>query len=273
MLHAALAGQEEPRLPESWVHASDVTSEELRFCPRQWFLMRRDGLRPRARSSHAAQGFSHRMGHLYQDLVTDLLGGAVFGTWRCPCGRVEELSRRPGKCPGCGAAEWRHVETRFVSRRAGISVGIDVLVDVGLPRLKVVEVKGLKPDEFRSLVMPKAEHRLRTALYLRVVADSPTHLRRMVDTDSALVLYVAKGGWGVRDDQVPTWKVAHDSSWSPFKEYEVRRDDVLTKGPWADGAALVKAQKAGKAPPRTCGTQMDRRALACCSRAPCFAEE
>lgn len=273
-LHAALARAEDARRPEDFVHASAVTSTDVEFCPRQWALMRRDGLKERARSVSAAQQFVYEVGHAYQGVVTGLLADCVLGTWECAaCGWVDEVCRRPRERCKCGSSAWRHVETRFVSRSTGIGAGIDLLVDLGGPKLTIVEVKGEQKNEFQKLVMPRAEHRLRTSLYLRVAADSGDLLKRRVDTERALVLYVSKGGFGAQDEAVRSWKVTHDSgTWSPFKEFEVARDDALTQDAWDKGAALARWRKSGELPGRVCGSQVEPRAKACCAVWPCFRE-
>jgi hypothetical protein len=93
--------------------------------------------------------------------------------------------------------------------------------------------------------MPRAEHRLRTSLYMRIVADSPTVLRRAIDTTEARVLYVCKGGWGAQDESVLRWRVPHDGAWSPFKEFSVKA------GRRADRVLLAQGRRAGGVPARS----------------------
>jgi hypothetical protein len=88
------------------------------------------------------------------------------------------------------------------------------------------------------------------------------------------VLYVCKGGWGARDEAVPTWKIPHDvGGWSQFKEFTVHRDDDLTEELWQRAVARERHRRGGPLPGRICATQHDRRATNCRVAWYCFRED
>jgi hypothetical protein len=116
--------------------------------------------------------------------------------------------------------------------------------------------------------MPLAEHRARTALYLRVIAEDPEE-GVDVDTTEARILYVTKGGWGDKDLEVKKWDLT-DGPWSPFKEFVVEASDELT-GPYHEKAVALKARRGGgPMPAGICPTQFCKRAKFCQVHAECF---
>jgi len=257
------------RYHDDWVHASEVTRENPAFCPREWALYNLTGKRGKDTSITAASQLTFNVGHLYQRIVTDLLGKLAVGHWRCHgCGRVHEFTRRPDCC-GKG---YHYEEVRFTSRSSGASCGVDILAQLpGREKLTVVEVKSEKQDEFKKLVMPRAEHRARTSFYLRIIQESGSMYKKVIDTTEARVLYVSKGGWGQKDTSILKWKVPHDGAWSPFKEYVVTRDDALTLPYWEAARRLHEFRTKRIMPVGICGTQFCQRAKSCPVVGACFA--
>lgn len=272
-LHRELVHEDPPRYSPTWVHASEVTRENPEFCPREWALYDVTGRRPRGQDVMAASAVAFAMGRTYQGLVTEWLASRAVGNWSCvACWHRHEFCRKPGVCESCGGKlGFRYVEMRFTSRKSGISCGVDVLVDLPTRvKLTLVEVKTEKQDTFKSLVMPRAEHRVRTALYLRIISESGDAYKKAIDTTQARVLYVSKGGWGQKDPSVLKWKITGDGGWSPFKEYVVERDDVLTRPYHASAQKLHRFRSGGVVPHGICPTQFTQRAKSCPVVGTCF---
>lgn len=121
--------------------------------------------------------------------------GRAVGHWKCTaCGKVHQFCKRPGKCENCGCKGFKPEEVRFQSAISGASCGVDMLVQLGGPKLFPVELKTMIKDQFAELVAPLQEHRLRTNLYLRLISESEQPWSNLVSTEEARVLYVCKGG-------------------------------------------------------------------------------
>lgn len=250
------------------MHASEVTSEDPTFCEREWALYDKTGRRPREVSITAASEVTFSLGRMYQELFTGWLGDMAVGHWEClGCKATYEFCKQP-TCCGVG---FRYVEVRFISRESGTSCGVDVLVDLPTrEKFLLTEVKSLKQDEFKKLVMPLAEHRARTSFYLRIVAESGDVYKKVVDSTEARIVYISKGGWGQKDLPIMKWKVPHDGPWSPFKEFVIGRDDDLTK-PYHDRARRLHLfRQGGPMPEGICGTQFTKRAKGCPVVGSCF---
>ena len=144
-----------------------------------------------------------------------------------------------------------------------------MLLALGQQKLCPVEVKTIAADAFKTLLAPLAEHRWRTNLYLRIMAESTQPGASLVNTAKATVLYITKGGYGCSDPQLATWGLKE--KFSPFKEYEVLRDDSDTDEIMMR-AKLVKDFRAGKIgmPTGICATALSKRALTCSFKGVCF---
>ncbi len=271
-LHRNLSYRDPGRYSPDFVHASEVTRENPEFCPREWALYDITGKRPREQSITAATAVTHAVGHMYQRMVTEWLEDQVLGTFKCLCGWKEEFSKRWVECPECGAVPI-YEEMRFTSRVSGTSCGVDLLweIPVGMGSIEIVEVKSLKQDEFKALVMPHAEHRTRTSLYLRVIEESGDYYKKVINTQRARILYVSKGGWGQKNTGIMKWKIPHDGPWSPFKEFVIERNDETTE-PYHQAAKELHEfrQNDGPMPQGICPTQFCRRAKGCPVVGTCF---
>jgi hypothetical protein len=134
-------------------------------------------------------------------------------------------------------------------------------VDIGKPKLRMVEVKSVILHDFEKLKAPLAEHRLRTNVYLRMIADSP--LAEQVETQVGHVLYVAKsfGKWNPDDKTI-----------SPFKEYEVARDDSITDKLLGKASEYQAFRTMGIVPNRVCPNAACKRAKSCSVVSACFSK-
>ena len=201
--------------------------------------------------------------------------GMAVGDWKClHCGTFYRFCKRPKFCDqaGCGHKRFEYEELRFESPVTLASCGIDLLLDAGLGKLLLVELKTIEKAGFKELIGVKGEHKLRTSLYLQTVAEcaeAGDHRAQSVKTEFGYVMYVALGGWGSIDPIIDTWNI-QDGKFSPFKQYVVERDDDLV-APYLARALQYKAWKDGKGlPPRICDTLFDKRAKVCKKSAPCF---
>ena len=272
-LHSLLAHKEAGRYEPDFVHASELTREDPEFCPREWALYDLTGKRPREELVTTAQQATYSMGHMIQARVTHWLTlcGLAVGDWRCAdCGELHVMIGRPDECTLCGCGELAYEEMRFKSRKSGTSCGVDVLVRLPTrKKLLIVEVKSMMKEGFKALKMPLAEHRTRTCFYLQITDESDDPATREVDTTEARIIYVAKGGWGVRDTIPATWNL-EDGPWSPFKEYVVHRGDADVEH-YSTRASMVKEfRDGGDVPLGLCPTQFCKRAKGCSVVNDCF---
>ena len=269
MLHEHLSGFEPPRSLRL-VHASALTRPEG-FCPRFYALSDASKAKPKDEWTAAADVATYQIGRMWQDSIVDWFAdmGRAVGHWRCrACNQLHQFQKRPVKCESCMSRAFKPEEVRFTSAISGASCGIDMMVDVGDPLLLPVEIKSMMKDQFKELSAPLAEHRLRTALYLRLIAESEHAWSAMVQTTKAKVFYVCKGGY-VADPELRQWGLP--DRYSPFKEYEIGRDDKQTE-PLVARARVVKDYRAGAIgmPTGICSSAMVKRAKECSLCKPCF---
>ena len=269
LLHDHLSGFEAPRSLRK-VHASELTRPEG-FCPRFYALADAAKIKPKEEWLGAADIATWQLGRMWQDSIVHWFAdmGRAVGHWKClACNQLHEFQKRPVKCAGCGSRAFKPEEVRFESAVSGASCGIDMMVDVGDPLLLPVEIKSMAKDPFKELLAPLAEHRLRTALYLRLIAESEHPWSSLVQHDRAKVLYVCKGGY-VADPELKRWGLA--DRYSPFKEFDVGRDDAQTEEP-SRRARVVKDYRSGAVamPSGICSNALARRARQCPLAKLCF---
>lgn len=266
LLDERLGGHEQPRSFGKYLHASELTREE-EFCPRMVRLM--DVLSVRRRPVYVPPELraTYDDGRDKQDRLTNVwLRDVARGVWRCgACGAESAFGRAPdgGRCSFGDhpiACAWRYREPVAVDRENGIRGGIDLVLDTGEAMLRPVEVKIMTQSQFKTLRAPLWEHRLRTNLYLRLIAASD-FLRTVVSSAEATVIYLCRG-YGTQQD---------DGEVSPFKEFAVRRDDGETDELVARAQLVRVSREAGTVPDeRVCSTSVCSRARQCPVRKQCF---
>ena len=269
LLHSHLSGPEKAR-SLSILHASDLTKPEG-MCPRYYALHDELGKKPQDRWLSTADVITYEMGNNLQDAIVNHYAdmGRVVGHWKClGCKVQQEFCKRPGECPECGCKAFKPEEVRFKSKVTGASCGVDMLVNLGFPKLVPVELKSMIKDQFRELVAPLQEHRLRTNLYLRLIAEADNEWSGQVATEEARVAYFCKGGY-VADPELK--KMGLHDTFSPMKEYKVKRDDKRTDD-LSLRALAVAEYRAGKTsmPCGICSTALVKRAKGCAVKAACF---
>lgn len=272
LLHQHLSRVEEGR-PYTRLHASALTYEDREFCPREFALGGLLKAKPKDERLTTSLNVTFELGRLLQDRVVNWFAdmGRAVGDWVClACNWPHRHSKRPVGCTKCGCKAFKPEEVRFTSQTCGASCGIDMMVDLKEPKLIAVELKTMAADEFKKLQAPLAEHKLRTTLYLRLIADDTSHpMHGMVNTSRAKILYVSKNGFGCADDQLAEWGVSE--KFSPFKEFEVERDDEMVEPYWQRARMVTdyRNKEAGM-PAGVCPTSLCSRAKMCPVRTPCF---
>lgn len=253
------------------VHASDVTKED--WCPRRHCLMKELGAQENAQEIGTALQMVFDQGNLLAKHVLNVMAqsGILLGDWECiHCGAMHRFRKKPGTCSKCSRSWFRYEEVRITSNQSGISCGIDAFVS--LPSevtYRIVEIKTMDKEMFKSLKMPLAEHRLRTSLYLQSFLDSDHPAQGMVNTDEGLILYISKGGFGEKRAHPKEWGFK-DTSWTPFKEFKIERDQKI-HGDYEALAKPVKArQEGGALPCGICPSAYADRAQSCEVVGPCF---
>lgn len=228
LIHSSVAGWEKARF-DGVVHASDL-GKELEFCPREWALQIVHGIKPKDQFVGTALRMTFAHGrNVERDLRNEWLAGYVVGYWKCrTCGHNHPtFGKHPKvKCPKCAYTFWEYAETSFKSPHTGVSGSLDIIVDVGLPKHRIVEVKTMDKDQFKDLKAPLAEHKARTSLYMRLAHESHLDEADSINTNQAHILYVSKS-FGFQDKTLAEAGIK-DAPFSPFKEFMVERDDSLT---------------------------------------------
>ena len=273
LLHKHLSGPETAR-PLSRIHASELTKPDG-LCARMYALSDVTKTKPKDGWLTTSEQVTFGMGRHLQDDVVNWFAdmGKAVGHWRCvACNSLHEFCKRPLGCKVCGTKVFKPGEVRFESAKNGASCGIDTLLALGELKLRPVEIKTMDKDQFKALVAPLAEHRLRTNLYLRLIDESDSPWSNLVATDVATVLYVSKGGYGCADPQLKTWGLS--DGFSPFKEFDIQRHDADTNV-LATTSKQVKDFRSGKIgmPKGICTTAMSKRAIACPRKGVCFSGE
>jgi hypothetical protein len=270
LLHQYL-NDSEPERTMATVHASELTKPDG-FCPRAYALSDVTHQKPGVRWLSTSENMTFALGRAVEKKVVETFAdmGKAICHWEClACKHLHQFTSRPFGCQKCSCKAFKPVEVRFQSAVNGASCGIDMLVTLGEGKLRPVELKTMAADEFKSLQAPLAEHRLRTNLYLRLIAESDHNWSNMVATDRALILYISKSAYGCADPSLAAWGLKE--KFSPFKEFEVTRDDKETDY-LANRAIVVKSFRDGVigVPAGICPTAMTKRACSCALRIPCF---
>ncbi len=268
MLHKRIPGKRAPR-DYKIVHASDLTKEE-EFCPRQFALYDLTGKTPKDEWVGTSQQTTFDIGRMVQFLIREQwMGDAVVGHWACKrCNHMMMFQHRPKECTHCTGDKFSYKEVALFSDELAIWGGLDMLVEVGEPKLRFTEIKIIDKDFWVSLKAPLAEHLWRTKLYLKLIATSTSDWAKRINTDVAHILY--KGRMFGKKDQ-DAIDVNYKDKFSPFKEFIVERDDAALRGIMAKAKEL-KLFKEGvlHLPGRICKSGFDDRARFCRVAPDCF---
>lgn len=274
MLHQRIAGME-PARHDGDLHASDLL-KELEFCPREqaFYHLGVVKKKPQFVGTALRMTFAHGS-DMERRLRNEWLRDKMVGYWECQaCGHTHtSFGLAPTiKCPKCGCKHlWEYREVKFHSPTSGVSGRIDGLVDVGHDKLRILEIKSIDKDEFKKLAAPLAEHKFRTALYLRLADESHLDESNRVNTQTAHILYVSKS-FGFKDDSLKAAGI-NDAPFSPIKEFIVTRDDSLVEKQVNRAKAYTKWKASGSQfdlPCGVCVNGLTGRAQKCGAVTPCW---
>lgn len=275
-IHKRLAGWEDARSHKT-LHASDLTKEDRQFCPREFALLDATKMKKKGEFIGTALMCTFHLGEAMHDLLRENWGlNESVGTWEClRCGARHKFQKKPKVCtmeasPGtkCGGKHFKYHEETFRSLSTGAVGNMDMILDLGEPKFRACEIKSIKADDFKTLVAPLSEHRLRTNLYMRMIEDSDHPQKHKINTQEALVFYICKG-FGNKDESIAEAGIK-DSGFSPFKEFWVQRDDTATEEAWKLAMSLHKFRQGGKMPQGICPNGLIKRAQICSAVKPCW---
>jgi len=276
LLHKELAVSDPPRSIET-LHASELTREDIEFCPRERAFLLRDGDNRKDGRLGTSLNVTFQVGRFYEEQVRDKwLRKYALGNWQClNCLYVHEYQTVPDTCDNClmDGFMCSYQEPRAHSPEYDCSCGIDMLLwkdDVLTP----VEIKTIDKDQFRDLKAPLSEHRKRTQFYLDLLSHSTwMDFDVKINLDYGILLYCCKG-FGFKDDFEGRQGVS-DANFSPFKEYRVKRGDAKgLESVYKKALAVKEFRKSGKIPKReVCPTITCKRAKRCTYRETCFSEK
>jgi hypothetical protein len=244
----------------SVVHASDITKPN--FCPRQWAFLDMSKVKALPEHHSLAMGVTYTMGLVTERVfIEDWLGSSAIGNWQCRrCGNQKTMCGKP--LNGCGLSTdclWMYNQMVVVDPAYNTSGAIDCIIDLGAPLWVVTEIKTLNPDDFEKMVVPQPEHRLRTALYLKILSTSV--YKDKINLLEARVIYISRG-YGKKNLQ---WDEI-----MPFKEFVVERDDASIKDSLQKAKALKMFREEGVMPSGICATAIDKYAKNCTMCSACF---
>jgi hypothetical protein len=173
--------------------------------------------------------------------------------------------------PGCtsagkGQCNWQYSEVNFKSVETGIDGNLDVLFDLGGNKLAVTELKIYAADEFDKMLAPLPEHRTRTRLYLKIIADSDSPYKNKINLHQARVFYTSRG-FGKMNKEF--------NEILPFREFVIDRDDdaLDVKTALEKGRQIKIYREQGLMPSGICVSPMDKTAKACKHCDKCFSGE
>ncbi|WYC17954.1 rubredoxin-type fold protein [Vibrio phage vB_VneS_J26] len=271
-LHCEMSGHD-PDRPYHRLHASDVTNQDIEFCPRERALLIATEAEQKTRYISTETRTYFDIGEAYHDLVREKWGvGVSYGNWAClGCKHIVQRSSKPDACPKCGNKNLKYEELRVKSADTSISCGIDWQVfNHKLDEAIAVEIKSINADEFKKLVAPHAEHRIRTRLYLHSIANAEKpeetdHIR----TDLAMIIYVSKGA---PDEGEYLGGSGFTEKKSPFKNFIIKRDDIEIEDYLNKGRQLKAFLAGGNLPEKICKTSSDKRAASCAMCDQCWSK-
>jgi hypothetical protein len=263
LLDKALSGFQPARSYKT-IHASALTGA-TEFCPREVALLDILKKEPKPKYISTAMQVTFDQGNALHDMVRDTwLREYVVGDWKCACCNTKvAFSKAPKtKCTVCGVNDWKYHELNFISQLNMASGSLDILVDFGTGKHTVVEIKTMGKDDFKALVAPLAEHRIRTSLYLWLIKDSGRPEADRIYLDHAMVLYISKG-FGSKDEATGTI--------TPFKEFVVDyNEESIQKH--INKATVVHLFRQGKTgvPAGICPTSFVNRVKSCSCVKECW---
>jgi hypothetical protein len=251
-------GGPEDRRSVGELHASELTNQDPEFCPREVALLRALGMtRPDFHVPHALRVTFDEGRDKQWRINNEYLRPYMVGAWECVrCGDYRPWGKAPPieNCDSVRGHLWEYVEPVF-KHPSGFTGSIDGVVRFTSARLRPIEVKIMKGDDYEKLKAPLAEHRVRTQLYLRLIAESVDQYTAEIDASAAHVIYIMRGH-GKKDEAGVI---------TPFKEYVVPRNDKAVERYVRMAYAVGKGMPSG-----ICASALCKRAEKCAVAKECF---
>ena len=277
LLHKSIAGWR-PERDHKIVHASSLTSQDTEFCPREYHLLDiLDKNQPDVFIGTSLATTFDTGTALAKAITDDYLKDYAVGNWRCiRCDHVFEFTRIPKEC-GCGGDKFEYLEVMFYSQKYDFSSSLDLILNLpGEKLLRTTELKTMKADQFKTLVAPLAEHRIRTNLYMTAISTSDHPQKHKINLEVASIVYIMKG-FGIKDTTIQEMGIK-DQNFSPYKEFEIEVDLAVTKPYLAKTKELKgyrdywkKHKKSKGLPPMLSECKRNgKRANECCVKSECF---
>src|ERR1017187_6070536 len=263
VLRKRLGGHEDGR-DRGTVHASDITKPH--FCPRHWAFLDMKG-KELGEPSYVptALQITYDIGRMTAKLlVEEWAGDTVWGNWRCiRCGQHRTMCKKPtDSCKDFkSACIWEYQEVAIEAPEYGFSGSFDALFDVGVPKLLITEIKIMKPEDWEVLLVPLPEHRLRTNLYMKLLAASESPYKDKINLHEARVLYISRA-YGKKH---PEYQEV-----LPLKEFVVERNDGSLHDCLKRVQKLKVFRETKVMPSGICNTALDKYAKLCSSCKECF---
>lgn len=262
LLKSSLAGRV-PHRQYHQLHASDITKDD--FCPRLVALLDLTKELMPSQYLPTALKATFDMGNTVADVIRNQwLRNHVVGDWRCDrCGKHKLFSSVPSNegCLNDKKHLWNFREPEFLSHEYGVVGSIDMLVRLGGEKLIVVELKIISADEFKTLVAPLSEHRIRTSLYLHLIEKSTSMWRNSINLEEGRVLYVSRGHG---KKHVVFQEVL------PFLEFSVKRNDQDLAIPLQNAKKVKLFRDSGVMPAGICTSAFSKPAKNCPQCKLCF---
>lgn len=264
LLHKALTVVE-PARPLANLHASALTRPDPEFCPREVILSRKLNRKPYPQRIAAPMQVTFHEGKDTQARFNNYwLRNLMVGNWRCQsCQEVHKFCKAPLKCAACSSKHLIYEEVVFYHQSSGAQGSLDAILDVGKPKLRLVEVKIMAVDEWVKLKAPLGEHRARSKLYLEIIDGSSHPGKQSIDTSRIHVLYKLRG-YGKKDET--------SGIMTPFKEFVVFRDPAEIQLYLTMASTVKQSMESDWAliPTGICSTMFDSRAKICPIVKECF---
>lgn len=171
LLQKHVGGFEKARSKKE-IHASDLT-KDIEFCPREIVLMEKTGKKQKDQWIPFPLRLTFDEGNVRQGLLNNkYLKDFMYGGWICNgCGYTLQWSGYPTEC--CEGESWRYKEPFFFDPISEAQGSVDGFVK--LPEeehLRLMECKIASESVWVPLKAPLAEHKVRTQLYLALIARS-----------------------------------------------------------------------------------------------------
>lgn len=136
--------------------------------------------------------------HSYVQNSPEVFGDRRLGFWKClACGKIRYFGKPPrAQCDKCGARVEATIYEEYtlqVESPVIVSGHPDLFLDCGKNRMRVLELKSMKKENFLELRYPLVDHVWQILTYMRLCNRSKRPPPQKVDEKVGYILYVSKG--------------------------------------------------------------------------------